>query len=223
MHGVLTLTSMHDRHLSTTTITKRSATEEFHWYQAIDFFNYKLSAPIHPSERDALWAAAALLGILTLCHLDAKTPEEAWPLKEASALDLNWLKMTEGKNEVCKICEPSRIDSVFHPVSPEYLKSLAAPEVPVTANSPWERPVLEALSPDLINLCDLSNTSNAENNPYYTTAFSLAQVLNVDGYQSTIVNFLSFISHMDSAYKRLLERKDPCALLLLAYWYANVC
>lgn len=37
------------------------------------------------------------------------------------------------------------------------------------------------------------------------------------------MNFWSFVSNMRPEHKRLLERKDPRTLLLLAYWYAKVC
>src|SRR6202022_3727073 len=95
MHAVLSLTLMHDRHLSALN-TKLSPTEAFHWYQGTALFNSKLSGPIQPSERDALWAAAALLGTIAIYYVEANTPEEAWPLKSPSSLDLNWLRMSAG-------------------------------------------------------------------------------------------------------------------------------
>lgn len=92
MHAVLSLTLMHDRYLFTAPNTKLSTTEAFHWYQSVALFNGKLSGPIQPSERDALWAAAALLGIIAFRYIEAKTPEEAWPLKPPSSLDLKLAK-----------------------------------------------------------------------------------------------------------------------------------
>jgi hypothetical protein len=59
--------------------------------------NDKLSTSIEPSERDALWACAGLLGALSFSSIQAKTPEEAWPLKPSSPSDLEWLKMSEGR------------------------------------------------------------------------------------------------------------------------------
>lgn len=214
MHAVLTLTLMHDRHFSTALDTKGSPSENFHWCQSIALFNSKLSGPIQPSERDALCFAAALLGVLTFCHIEAKTPEQAWPLKPSSALDLNWLRMSDGKKQIWRVCEPLRADSVFQPLGPIFVNGPPALSV---------MPGLETLPPELINLCGLDATSTSDNNPYQAAATALARSLNIDSYQSTIVSFLSFISHMRPEYKRLLERKDPCALLLLAYWYAKVC
>lgn len=66
-------------------------------------------------------------------------------------------------------------------------------------------------------------TSNTNNNPYYGAASSLARSFNSDCIMSTFLNFLFFTGDMPPDYALLLERKDPCALLLLAYWYAKVC
>ena len=91
MHIALALTLMHDRYLPGFADTPQSVTEAYHWYQGTAMFKRKLSRPIEPSERDALWAVAALLGVLSFAQIDATTYEEAWPLKAPSYSDLDWL------------------------------------------------------------------------------------------------------------------------------------
>ena len=142
------------------------------------------------------------------------TPEEAWPLKQSSPLDLLWLRMGDGKKEIWKLAQPLRGDSVFLAVALEQTTFFPTPP---------NRLRLEALPSNFLNLYDLSAMSTSDNNPYYAAASTLAQSLNSDCAYSTIVNFLIFISHIPPDYKVLLERKDPRALLLLAYWYAKVC
>lgn len=205
---------MHDRHLSLEANTSLSHTEAFHWYQGVALFSSKLAGPIHPSERDALWAASAFLGTIAFYYIEARTPEEAWPLKPPSSLDLNWLRMSAGKEEIWKITQPSRADSVFQPLVSGYGYFLPTPST---------GPGLEALPPEFVKLYELDAASTAENNPYHAAASSLAMSLNSGCNLSIILNFLSFINHMSPDYKRLLERKDPRALLLLAYWYAKAC
>ena len=214
MHAVLTLTLMHDRYLSAAPNTKLSTTEVFHCYQGIALFNSKLSGPIQPSEGDALLAAAVLLGTIAFYYIEARTPEEAWPLKPPSSLDLNWLRMSDGKKEIWKIAHPSRSDSVFKTLGPEHMNSLPT-------SSTW--PELEVLPREFIKLYGFDATPTTDNNPYHAAASALAQSLNIDYIQTIILNFLYFISNMRPEYKRLLEQKDPRALLLLAYWYAKVC
>jgi hypothetical protein len=100
---------------------------------------------------------------------------------------------------------------VFYNISSQLLPSYAAV------------PGLEALPFEVIELCAFDPTSNTHNNPYYGAASSLARSFNSDCIMSTFLNFLFFTGDMPPDYALLLERKDPRALLLLAYWYAKVC
>ncbi len=94
---------MHDHHLSTVSNTKLSTTEAYHWYQATSTFNKQLSRPPQVEEQAALLTTAALLGTIAFCHIEARTSEEAWPLKPPSSSDLDWLRMSDGKKEVWKL------------------------------------------------------------------------------------------------------------------------
>jgi|ERR1700722_3788389 hypothetical protein len=214
MYMVLTLALMHDRYLSASPNTKQSTAEAFYWYKGTALFNSRLSKPIQPSERDALWITAVLLGAIAFACIEAKMPEEAWPLRPPSSLDLDWLRMCDGKKEVWKIADPLRAGSAFQPLAPEHQKDFL-PTYSTVAE-------LETLPSELINLNGLDATSTTNNNPYHAATSILAPLMNIECNHSTILKFLSFIRYMHPDYRRLLERKDPRALLLLAYWYAKV-
>lgn len=213
MHAVLSVTLMYDRFLSDAPHAKLSYNEVFHWNRGITLFNNKLSGPIQPSERDALWATAAILGAIAFCYMEAKTPEEAWPLRPPSPLDLNWLKMRDGRNEVWNITQPSTANSVFQTLALENPNPVP----------PSARIGLETLPPKFIALYGLDAISNPDNNPYRSAAVALAQLLNIDCKISIIQSFLGLIGDIRPDYKRLLMHKDPRALLLLAWSYAKVC
>ncbi|KAK9483512.1 hypothetical protein V1527DRAFT_498343 [Lipomyces starkeyi] len=85
--------------------------EVYHFSLAAALFNRKLSTPLQPSDRDALSATAALLGVIAFSCLETSTPEEAWPLKTPAHSDLQWLKMVEGKNTIWKVADPLRLNS----------------------------------------------------------------------------------------------------------------
>ena len=211
---MVSLTLMHDRYLSGVPNTKLSTNEAFHWYQGIALFNSKISGPILASERDAVYATAVCLGIIAFFYIEAKTPEEAWPLKPPSPLDLNWLSLSDGKKELGKVTQPRGELSTFQALLPfENTKP--------RSNSPI--PGLEALPVEFIHLCRLDASSTPDNNPYYVVASDLAKSLHSDCKLTTILSFLSFIGSMPPAFKRLVKRKDPCALLLLVYWFAKMC
>ncbi|MCJ1282197.1 hypothetical protein MMC26_001520 [Xylographa opegraphella] len=212
MHAAMIVTLLHDRHLATVSDTKLSTTESFHYYRSIALFNSKLTGPLQGSERDALWVAAAILGSVSFCHIEAQTPEEAWPLKPSSALDFNWLSLSEGKLQVWNITNV--LETQFRQLALEHMNF--SKTIPAG-------PGLEALPSGLIGLCGIDAASTADNNPYYAVALSVAQALNLTSDYNTNMKFFQFTMMMGLPYKHLLVRKDPCALLLLAYWYAKVC
>ncbi|MCJ1472113.1 hypothetical protein MMC13_000760 [Lambiella insularis] len=186
----------------------------FHWSQGAALLNQKLSTGLDPSDRDPIWACAGLLGALTCSSIHAKTPEEAWPLKQSSSSDLDWLKMSEGKKAIWKIADPLRPDSVFHRVAPDFSQYAS-----VSLSSMAE---LQKLPPELLQLCKLDDASKLEHNPYLVSASFLAQTINIECNSQTVGIFLSFFGCMHEDYRLLLAEKDPCAMLLLAYWYAKV-
>ncbi|KAK9389411.1 hypothetical protein V1515DRAFT_261848 [Lipomyces mesembrius] len=76
MHFAQSLTSIHDRYLSP--IPGRRTIEEIHyWTKGVALFNRKLSAPLHPADRDAIWAAATMLGVITFASIEVPTPRKA--------------------------------------------------------------------------------------------------------------------------------------------------
>jgi hypothetical protein len=215
MHVVQSVTAIHDRYLSVPFNSRPSTTEVYHWSRAAALFNQKLSLPVHPLDRDALWATAMLLGTAAFSWIEASKPEEAWPLKRPEPSDLEWLRMSDGKMAVWNITDPMRPDSIFHILADDSKVDF----VLLVAT----RSGIEGIPSAFIQLYGLDNWSTADNNPYYAAVQTLFSLLPIKCDQSTMATFLTFITHMKPDFKRLLEQKDPHALLLLAYWYAMVC
>lgn len=211
MHALLALTLMHTRSLSPDPHTLQSATEASHWSQSITLFTRALSSP---QDRDALWATAALLGVMAFGFIDATTAEDTWPLAPPSSLDLNWLKLSDGKKEVWDIVEPLREDCVFQPLALEFASFLPVPKGPGLDVLPWRLCVLCGL--------DVDGGSGVEN-AYLDIAAMLAKSWVVECEYTAVTNFFAFVKGMGPWFKGLLERKDARALLLLAYFFAQVC
>lgn len=202
---------MHDRCLTSTT-APLSATEAFHWYRSASLFRDKLSGAVQPTDRDPLFLTAMCLGIISFAFVEARVPEEAWPLKPPSSSDLGWLKMFDGKKDVWKVCGPpigkSLVDSMF----PDKFKEELLPD----------EPDLGALPVEIIKFLGLGHPVLGDD-PYLPVALSLAQILHSDGIMPIIFGFLSFTGKMSVEFRALLKQKDVRALLLLAYWYAKLC
>ena len=215
MHAVLTITLMHDRHVSGRAHTPLSVTEAYHWQQGLQLYIRKLSGPLKPADVDCVWATGAIMCVTAFSHIEANTPQEAWPLKSPSPLDLNWLKMSEGKKQFLqrmqRINTNSAVGSLF---TQENIRELLAEIAPPSG--------LDALPYELIILCGLdAPVLDPDENPYYFAASSLAQILNSEKKHEIVLNYVGFLMSMPPQFRRLLEIKDPRSLLLLAYWYAK--
>ncbi|KAF7947365.1 uncharacterized protein EAE97_004614 [Botrytis byssoidea] len=214
MHALLTFTLMHDRHISIEHSIRMSSRESFHWCQSVSLFSKKLASGSieSSSERDALWATSVLLGIIAFCNIEAASPEEAWPLKPPSSLDLNWLTMSYGKSEIWKLGLDQNASA---------FKTLMAPSFETISQSSHIR--LETLPQAFVILLNLHPSSGSHDNPYHLAATLLSDIIDLDDPITVILKFWTFISSMHPQYKRLLLQKEPRALLLQAYWFGKVC
>ncbi|KAF7896642.1 uncharacterized protein EAF01_009045 [Botrytis porri] len=217
MHALQTLTACHDRYLTHhhAPSSRRTSTEAYHLSRAASLFNQKLCAPIANHDKDALWATAALLGIVAVSSIEASSPSEAWPLTSSAETDtdLDWLRMSESKTVIFELTNPMRKESIFHILSIEY------------NNAHYKRDGnldFSSLPIHFIKLFDLHEHSTVLNNPYYLTLISLQRILNIECNRSAMLSFLGVLTSMSPEYKILLKMKDPKALLLLSYWYAKV-
>lgn len=210
MHVILAMTLMHDRYIAGFADTPQSVAEAYHHYQGTVMFKRKLTDH-DPRERDALWAAAALLGGLAFANIEARTYEEAWPLKAPSESDLDWFRMTDGKRAVWKLIEPMRENSVIHEAW-QQVDSLRLSSEPTLSSCP--------IFNELYGLID---GTSGEHSPCRNAASVLMPLLAIECNHSNIAKFLCFVGHTEPEYKQLLGEKDPLALLILAYWYGKMC
>lgn len=155
-----------------------------------------------------------MLGTATFAYLGPSNPDEAWPLRDTSPDDLDWLKMGTGKKVVWELTDPTRPDSLFNQ------KALRlTDDPPPDGRSPIRPHGLPAL---FFGVFGLGASSTADSNPYHVAASLLSQLLPAKATPHNVHHFLSFMSQMDSRYQALLVEKDPRALVLLLYWMAKM-
>lgn len=219
MHVFIALAYLHDQHIDPS-LRKPSRTPlAFHWYQATVLFNRRLAASSSvpdPStlpgpERDSLWTAAALLGAASFALLDVQSVDNVWPLKKSDPLDLDWLKMSDGKKVVWSLADPSRKESIFHQLLVEK-NDMPDGTQPIPA---------DALPSIFYSVFNIDDSSSVETNPYHTAVSLLAQMLPLAITEDTVIRYLSFLTQLDPRYRKLLEEKDPRAMVLLAWWYTK--
>jgi hypothetical protein len=212
MHVILAVTAIHDRYIQSPAIQHRSISEIYHGTQCAKLFNWKLSQPLQLEDRDALWATAAMLGIISTSSVEASNPEESWPLKPPESGDLEWLNIAEGKKAVWKLTDPSRSGSIFEPM----FKGEESLFTPLPSFG------IEDVPAEIVLLCNLNESSSPKNNPYFTAVHSLSRVLHASGNNLPGARSLHFFYNMEKPFKNMLEQKDPVALLLFALWYSTV-
>lgn len=216
LHTVLTLTLMHDKYLSPSFNDSRSTAMAHHWSLGASLLNQKLSHGFQPSDRDALWASAGLLGALAISSIPAQTPEGAWPLSANGSADLDWLRMCQGKRAIWTVADPLREDSIFYPFVTDFLQSdfFAGPPPIAALQQAW---------PEIMPLCGIDDAATLESNVCLASVLFLARTVDVDCTTANKGVFLTFFGSMHMDFEQELGRKYPPALLLLAYWYAKMC
>ncbi|OIW32662.1 hypothetical protein CONLIGDRAFT_712938 [Coniochaeta ligniaria NRRL 30616] len=210
MHTALALTMMHMR--SDDLFSKQTTREVYHWYQGTSLFNRKLADPyLTSSERDAIWMTAALLGCTTLAHIDAVDPEQSWPLKASSPMDLDWLKLSNGKKHAWVIADLSRPDSTLR----SFVVQTAIDDFVIKTT---DQAAFKALPREMTELCNLNSSSTPENNPYHVAGACVGRLVHIKSCQDNILKFFTFLGQMTPAFQHLLEIRDPRAVLIML-WY----
>jgi hypothetical protein len=219
MHVFIALAYLHDEHINPSLTASHRTPLAFHWYQATALFHRRLAAAssvrdpstLPSSERDSLWTAGALLGAASFALLDIQSVDNVWPLKESDSLDLDWLKMSDGKKVVWNLADPTRQESIFHELLAERsCMPDGTKEIPP-----------DVLPGIFYRVFNLDASSSVSTNPYHTAASLLAQLLPREITDDTVIQFLSFLTQLDPRYRKLLEEKDPRAMVLLALWYTK--
>ncbi|OOQ84909.1 C6 finger domain protein [Penicillium brasilianum] len=209
MHASLAVALTYDRHLNGPSDCRRSLQECYHWSQSTILFNKRLRQPIEAQDKDPIWGTAAALVILTFSSTDACTPEQSWPLKSSSSSDLDWLRMSHGKMSLWHIVDPLRSDSLFSVMTATFARM----------HSPLPERGIDGIPPALAVVCDLQDSSTAENNLYFHAAHGLSQILDLPDREVTTGHIQLFLRSVHGPFEDPLREKDPVALLLLYLWY----
>ncbi|KAI1608606.1 hypothetical protein EDD37DRAFT_642349 [Exophiala viscosa] len=209
MHLVQSMTAAHDRFCAVSATSRQTTDEIYHLHRGISGMHQKLSRGIRPEDRDALFIAASILGVMMFFQIEASSVENVWPL---GAGDFAWVGMSDGKKAVWRATNPLRQDSMWRAVAESYEMHFRFTEKePTNMISVFD------------HLCTNSSSPPAVANPYHKTAQFLITLLALELNDTTWMRFLVFICHVDPPFRALIERKDPWALLMLVYWFMKIC
>ncbi|PYI08669.1 hypothetical protein BO78DRAFT_364492 [Aspergillus sclerotiicarbonarius CBS 121057] len=206
MHASLAVALTYDRHLNGSGC-RRTLEECYHWSRATVLLNKRLREPIETKDKDPIWGTAAALVILTFSS-DAYTPEQAWPLKSSDS-DLDWLRLSKSKMLLWHTVNPLRPDSLFHVMAATFAEM----------QSPLPERGIDGIPTALAAVCNLTDSSTAETNPYFHAAHAVSQTLDLP--EITTGQSQVFMRCIHGSFEDLLWKRDPVALLLLYLWYCK--
>lgn len=195
MHGTLAVAAVHERYFEMTPTHRRSLGESYHASQFTTLFSKRLSQPIREEHKDPLWAAAGAVAILTFSALTASSPDEAWPLGASDSSDLDWLRLGAGKMKLWHLVNPLRPESVYRVISESFAK----------LHKPVPTRGINGVSVELVQLCGLDESSTRENNPFFTVAHGLSQLLEAPKGRVSLDSPMKVWSFMNNRFVVLLE------------------
>ena len=209
MHASLAVALAYDRYLNGSLCQSRPLEETYHLSQGTNLLNRRLRGKIESKDKDPIWGTAAALAILTFCSPESTAPEESWPMKCPDSIDLDWLRMSNGKMSLWHLANPLRPDSLFRVMATTYAELFA----------PLPEGGIDGIPEALCAVCGLDESSTLVSNPYFEAAHGVSQLCGVADESVTTGQTQLFARSIRGTFEDLLRRRDSVALLLLYLWY----
>lgn len=210
LHIIVATTLLHDRALG---VSPSTVNESYHLGYAAAMFNQKLSNEIPDTDKDAIWVTAVYMVVTSMFNIPSLDIEQSWPITTHPD-DLKWLNLQAGLRVVWSLTDLHRPNGKFAEVGEYPDEDCVFPRLPA--------PGITGLPPLLVDLCGLTELSNATNDPYHTASRHLSWLLPKRCTPDNILSFMIFAGGMTPAFKDLLHDRDPRALLLMGIWYSRV-
>ena len=218
MHGILAVVSAHDRYLSIERLQRRSIRESYHSYQCASLFGNWLSSSIQEKHKDAVWATAVLLSVLSFSSIDGACEGKIWPLGSNDTSALDWLRLKSNDQALWKIADPMRRESVFRRDMAGILRKKVDEEL--------STPSIADMPDEVLDLCGLEPSSVQQSDRHFWTASAICWLSKLPKHSpSSVYSMFNLLRHNVRDLQISLEQKDPAALLLLYLWYnrAHTC
>ncbi|KAL1860552.1 hypothetical protein Daus18300_009185 [Diaporthe australafricana] len=164
------------------------------------------------------WITSTLIGAIEWSKIEAKSPEEAWPLKDRAPGEPDWLTLSVGKQDVWDFCDPTRAECCFR----QLLVKCKIDGVDVDFDpSRLKDGGFHHLPSQLLDFLNLTDPLVWDSSPYYRAANIMSQLMPLNYNQRNLLKFTTFLYLMAPEFRELWVNKDPGALILTSYWYAK--
>jgi hypothetical protein len=200
---------MHNRYLAGRTYAACTPFESYHWAKASALFRTEISHENDTCNWDAFWIAAVMMSFLVCFAVETEDPQALWPLSLRPSLGVSWYRAQRGVRTFWTMLRPSSPFAKGACGSKDRCLDLPIPPSGV-----------EGVSTALVTMCELNDSSNANNSPYHTAVRTLS-ILLADPTPGPL-RFLAFMNTTEPEFERLLEQRDPRSLVLMTIWFSLI-
>ncbi|KAE8156869.1 hypothetical protein BDV40DRAFT_280026 [Aspergillus tamarii] len=166
-------------------------------HKATRLYRQHLELPISRDNMDMLITSCMLVGMFSF-SAETTSPLDSWVFSD-DPVNMNWLSMNESIWN-----EPFQESSNY-----EYADD--------------HRMGRENLDPDLADLCDITDTTTEETNPFHWPLRMLCPLLRIPRHKCGAPHITNFMGRLVPDFVNLLATKEPRTLLILSYWLALMC
>ncbi|KAA8647445.1 hypothetical protein EYZ11_004066 [Aspergillus tanneri] len=184
-----------------------TAVEAYHWQQAISQYSQEI-AHVRSENMDALFSACFLMTTHSF-RLETCDPRSSFVFSNDPE-SLNWLMLQSGLRHLLSLAQPWLYRSVWFELFMESRQS----------NPLFDdhRSGREGLDPAFADICAIDDSSTEGSNPYLWPLRMLTPILAAERSMRSFSMYTNFMGRLDSSFYERLLRRDPPALLILAWW-----
>ncbi|KAI9041821.1 Zn(II)2Cys6 transcription factor [Aspergillus affinis] len=179
---------------------------------SVHIYRLKLQEPITRHTMDVLLTTCLLVAMFSF-SAPSVSPRHSWIFSDDPGA-LNWLLIQGGLASLIDCIMPWINESIW---CDAFLIS--------SAYELYDdhRTGREGLDEELADLCEISDTTTEETNPYHWPLRMLSPLLRLPLTKIDANRISSFMGRLPPEYLRLVQARDARALLLLGYWLAVMC
>ncbi|CAI7664154.1 unnamed protein product [Penicillium bialowiezense] len=187
--------------------------EAYHWQQTINQYSAEVSAPVTRQNMDKLYSACMMISMHSFIQ-ETFSPRSSFVFSQDPAA-LNWLRLQGGLRYLLQQTSHWLPESMWWTV---FMESR-------DPNIDFEdkRPGRVDLDPDLADLCRITNDTTVESSPLLWPLRMLTSLLSLERGTVSFQKYNTWMGRIENPYYECLGRKEPAALILLAWWLGLMC
>ncbi|KAF9893589.1 hypothetical protein FE257_010901 [Aspergillus nanangensis] len=209
MHAIIATATSHLRHVLPDN-TPYKLVEAHHWQQAISQYSETIANGVGPSNMDPLFSACLLMTAHSF-NLQTFHPRSSFVFSDDPDA-LNWLFLQSGLRHLLGLSGPWLCLSIWWDMFKQ-----SRDENPLFEDHRQGR---EGLHPKFVELCGIQDDTCEETNPYHWPLRMLTPILPLERSAKSLSQYTSFMGRLLPDYMKMLQQRDPPALIILSWWLA---